>query len=419
MDITTNSPASLLARPTAFLQPTGQLNSAFLAATKQFLDPVAAGVSEAQAQRQQEQRRKRKRGEDGDGDIRVLHLKKVHLQGFSTAQVWQQASKILDAAVEEIELSLPREEEDTVVVRAGESDEELDDVSDLEDEGSSIGEEGVDWEYDGEDVSEEEGLDLEEDEDEDEGEDHLDGEEIEMEDGEGIFSDEDSGLDEPSETYKPDPNGLNDPFFDIEKFNLQTDLLEQKDTAGAPDEDSEIDWDENPFSANANKNAAADEEDGDDDDDDEEGGPTFGNVDLNAPEGESDDDELQDGEMDAMDEGTNANNVMYADFFAPPASKVGKSKKKRGRPNPHNFPSADDPQNNKPDEDDIQNVISRVHGDLFSDEDDLASEDDLSDVDPSDPKSRRSTHERRQAKIAEQIRKLEAANVQKRGWQLS
>lgn len=110
---------------------------------------------------------------------------------------------------------------------------------------------------------------------------------------------------------------------------------------------------------------------------------------------------------------------MYADFFAPPASKAGKSKRKRGKPNSHNFPPEHDPQNNKPDEDDIQNVISRVHGDLFSDEDDLEEEDDLSDVDPSDPKSRRSTHERRQAKIAEQIRKLEAANVAKRGWQLS
>jgi U3 small nucleolar RNA-associated protein MPP10 len=63
--------------------------------------------------------------------------------------------------------------------------------------------------------------------------------------------------------------------------------------------------------------------------------------------------------------------------------------------------------------------MARVHRDLFEDDDDVESEGDLSDVDPSDPKSRRSTHERRQAKIAEEIRKLEAANVAKREWQLS
>lgn len=127
-----------------------------------------------------------------------------------------------------------------------------------------------------------------------------------------------------------------------------------------------MNWEEDPFSAKLSKKAVAGDEE-DEEEDDDEGGPTFGNVDLNAPEGESDDDELQDGEMDTVDDtGMNANNVMYADFFLPPATKAGKSKKKRGRPNPHNFPSVNDPQNNKPDEDEIQNVISRVHGDLFS-----------------------------------------------------
>lgn len=63
--------------------------------------------------------------------------------------------------------------------------------------------------------------------------------------------------------------------------------------------------------------------------------------------------------------------------------------------------------------------MARVHRDLFEDNDDVESDGDLSDVDPSDPKSRRSTHERRQAKLAEEIRKLEAANVAKREWQLS
>jgi U3 small nucleolar RNA-associated protein MPP10 len=43
-----NSSSSLVTNPLAFLQPTLQLNSAFLAAAKQYLDPVAAGISEVQ-----------------------------------------------------------------------------------------------------------------------------------------------------------------------------------------------------------------------------------------------------------------------------------------------------------------------------------------------------------------------------------
>ena len=230
MDLSSTSPATaaLLAKPTAFLLPNAQLNSAFLAAAKQFLDPVATGVSEAQVQRQQEQRKKRKRGEDdGDGGVKVLQLRKVHLQGFSTAQVWQQASKILDAAVEEVERSLPQDDDGTLAIRADEEDEE-NDVSGLEDEelSSELGEEGVDWVYDGEDMSDEEGLDGEEDE---EGGEHVDEEDIDMEDDEeeGIFSEDDSDMDEPAETYRPDPNGLNDGFFEIDQFNKQTDFLEQ------------------------------------------------------------------------------------------------------------------------------------------------------------------------------------------------
>ncbi|CAI6338277.1 unnamed protein product [Periconia digitata] len=236
----------------------------------------------------------------------------------------------------------------------------------------------------------------------------------------GIFSDDASEDDEAAETYQPDPNGLNDGFFEIDRFNKVTDFLEQQDNQGekADSDDEEIDWEGDPFAVNATK--AKNEDDGvEDDSDDEEGGPTFGNVDLNAPEGDSDDDdELEEGDIDGMGM-SNANNVMYKDFFAPPAKKVGKNKKKRGRPNPHNFPSAADPQNNKPDAQEVEAAMSRVQRDLFEDDDEVESDGDLSDLDPSDPMSRRSTHERRQAKIAEQIRKLEAANVAKREWQLS
>jgi len=410
-----DSSSSLAANPLAFLQPTMQLNAAFLAAAKQYLDPVAAGVSESQAQRQQELRKKRKRGHGYDSDVRVLHLKKVHLEGFGVNQVFEQTRKIVEAAAEEIELSLP------VDGGSADGDSEDDGQDDLAEdaddmEGSDLGEEGQDWEFDGVDddedavPSEDDGLMAGED-DED-----MDMDVEGMEDG----FDADASDDEPAETYKPDPNGLNDGFFSIDDFNKQSDFLEQQDQRGeaADSEDEDINWAADPMAEGPGKSTRLGGG-GASDDDSDAGGPTFGNVDLNAPEGESDDEEYEEGDLDVVDDDMNANNVMYADFFAPPPQKAGKNKnkKKRGRPNPHNFPEKKEGEVEE--EADVEGTMARVHRDLFEDDDDVESNGDLSDLDPSDPKSRRSTHERRQAKIAEEIRKLESANVAKREWQLS
>ncbi|EMD62695.1 hypothetical protein GGP41_003507 [Bipolaris sorokiniana] len=408
------APTSLLTNPLAFLQPTSQLNATFLAAAKQYLDPVAAGVSESQSRRQQELRKKRKRGGGYDDDINVLHLKKVHVDGFGVDQVFEQTRKIVEATAEEIELSLP-EQEDGVIPEFDEEDEEdLEEPEEYHTE-SDIGEEGVDWEYDG--VDDDEDTKPEDDESEDEDE--------EMEDGEeGLLSDEGSD-DEPAETYVPDPNGLNDGFFSIDDFNKQTDFLEQQDQRGegVDSDDEEINWEADPMEDGGAKTKARPSSGDASDEESDEGGPTFGNADLNAPEGDSgDEDDFEEGDLDGLDADMNANNVMYKDFFAPPAQKAGKNKnknsKKRGRPNPHNFPEKQEEPEEEIEED-VERTMAKVHRDLFEDDDDVESDGDLSDVDPSDPKSRRSTHERRQAKIAEEIRKLEAANVAKRQWQLS
>ncbi|CAO2658603.1 Nn.00g063260.m01.CDS01 [Neocucurbitaria sp. VM-36] len=410
-----NLPTALLASPLAFLQPTIQLNSSFLAAAKRYLDPVAAGVSQSQAQRQQDARKKRKRGGGYDDDTRVLHLKKVHLEGFGVNQVFEQTRKIVEAAAEEIELSLPEEDGPVPVVGSIDDDEDLEAEEEYHSD-SSLGEEGVDWEYDGVDDDDDDAQELEDAQSEDE--------DLELADEDGnIFTDQELD-DEPAETYKPDPNGLNDGFFSIDDFNKQTDFLEQQDQRGeaaeSDDDDDEIDWTTDPMAATSTKAHVKRPKDDDSADESDEGGPTFGNVDLNAPEGDSDDDDFGDGDLDGLNDGMNANNVMYADFFAQPAQKVGKNKKKRGRPNPHNFPEKqDEAESRAAEEADVEGTMARVHRDLFEDDDDVESEGNLSDVDPSDPKSRRSTHERRQAKIAEEIRKLEAANVAKREWQLS
>jgi U3 small nucleolar RNA-associated protein MPP10 len=400
-----NPSTSSLASPVAFLQPTAALNAAFLAAAKRYLDPVAAGISETQTQR--DARRKRKRGGDYDGDMRVLSLKKVHLDGFGVNQVFEQTRKIVEAATEEIELALPEDDDDVVAVDGEDEVEELSDPEEQYHTDSDMGEEGVDYEVDG----------IDEDEDAVPSEEE-DGEDVDMEDGEGgMFSDEEE--DEPAAEYIPDPNGLNDGFFSIDDFNKQSGFLEQQDARGeaADSDDDEVDWTADPMAGGKANGGLGDDESGDESD---EGGPTFGNVDLNAPEGDSDDDaEFEEGDLDGMDDDMNANNVMYADFFAPPAQKAGKNKKKRGRPNPHNFPAKTAADEEAEENADMEKAMARVHRDLFEDDDDAESEAALSDVDPSDPKSRKSTHERRQAKLQEEIRKLEAANVAKRQWQLS
>ncbi|KAJ8123521.1 hypothetical protein ONZ43_g553 [Nemania bipapillata] len=64
--------------------------------------------------------------------------------------------------------------------------------------------------------------------------------------------------------------------------------------------------------------------------------------------------------------------------------------------------------------------MADVRRDLFEDESEHEDSDNvLSDVSAGNPKSRRSAHERRQAKLAEEIRKLEAANVAKKDWTMS
>ncbi|KAF2809660.1 Mpp10 protein [Mytilinidion resinicola] len=417
--------SSLSTAPHTFLQPPRDLHDAALALAKRFLDPLAAGVSETHAQRQKEERKKRKRGEWDHSDSRMLKIKKVHLDGFGVEQVWEQARRVLDATREEVEKALP-DEDDVVYMNgtsgiengmktirfdedgfemSGEDEDLMEDVdSDEEDEGGSSEEES------GSEGSEVE--DVEELEDEDMGSDNED------------FDDEISQDEEPADEFIPDPNGLNDGFFSIDNFNKQSAFLEQQDIRGeaAASDDEEVDWDANPLSGvnGGFEDAGLEGEAGNEEsDDDDEEGPTFGHVDLNAPEGESDDDEpLEDGDLDDLGGMTSTNNIMYADFFAPPAQKASKSKRKSGRPNAHNFPAASDPQMTAP-EDNIERTMAAVHRDLFEDSDGAESNGDLSDLDPADPKSRRSAHQRRQAKIAEEIRKLEAVNVAKRDWTLS
>jgi U3 small nucleolar RNA-associated protein MPP10 len=392
------------------------------------LDAVAGKLGDEQTDRLKEQRRKRKRGDDVHEE-EVLKIRKIHTGGFEVEQVWEQARRVTDALRGDAERALEE---------FGEADSESDDENEENDGGVEL----LKFDEDGLEIgSDDESLDGDQADSESDGEGESEGEELEGE----AFADEEENLEglndeddiedeeeEPTGVFVEDPNGLNDGFFSIDEFNKQTEFLERQDAAADPytgeaSDEEDIDWDANPLTMQAqpasssSRVAAIDIEDDEDEDledeEEDEDGPTFGNMDLNAPEGESDN--YDDSEMEDVDApGDNTNNVLYKDFFEPPPRKAGKGERQAN----YLERQARKPKASEPDDVEAGLEIARadVRRDLFdevSDQD--GSEDALSEVDPSDPKSRKSAHERRQAKLKEEIRRLEAASVAKREWTLS
>ncbi|KAI0164538.1 Mpp10 protein [Hypoxylon sp. FL1284] len=421
----------------SFLQPAASLPNASLQLAKSTLDAYAGQVCDEQQQRQREESKKRKRAENVPAKGEVLKIRKLHVDGFESGQVWQQAKRIITSTLQDSKGALQALQDlDHIQVNGinghahADIIEQNEDVSEVASDSDELAsgldetERYVEDDDDDEDESLEEGLngtELLDDEAEEDFED--DGEEVTNEDDKDQ-SEEASGEEELVE----DPDGLNDGFFSIDNFNKQTQWFEKADARADPDadaasDDDEVDWHADPLAERTSTNGKAtkkstkgveddipfDMEDDDEDEEDEDGGPTFGDMDLDAPEGQSEDDE-EDIDMDGGDE-FNANEVYYKDFFAPPQRKGAKGnrpKKSRG------------PQRNAPDDNDMERAMADVRRDLFEDESERDdSENALSDVSAGDPKSRRSAHERRQAKLAEEIRKLEAANVAKREWTMS
>ncbi|KAK7943759.1 U3 small nucleolar ribonucleoprotein MPP10 [Apiospora aurea] len=410
-----------------FLQPNASVPNASLQLVKSTLDSYAGQLSDEQQQRLKEANKKRKRA-DAAPKNDVLKIRKLHIEGFESAQIWQQARRIIASALEDSQDALEElEAADQIETNGvhGQSsdedqsevdleDEELDGLSELDLSGSDD-----DIEEDEEEVEfDEAGMDDMEDGDEVE----LDGEE---DNDAGEFDEEDDEDEEEAEPLVEDPNGLNDGFFSIDDFNKQTQWFENQDARADPNtdaasDDDEVDWHGDPFATKPGSKGAkpkkSDEDDDglpEDEEEDEEGdeaGPTFGNMDLDAPEGESDEEAMDDVDDDDMDGDLNANDVYYKDFFAPPAKK-GKDGKPR---------KPKQPRYTEPGEGEIETAMATARRDLFEDESERDdSEDELSEVDPGDPKARRSAHERKQAKLAEEIRRLEAANVGEKKWVLS
>ncbi|KAL2264950.1 hypothetical protein VTJ83DRAFT_7460 [Remersonia thermophila] len=425
-----------------FLRPSPLLPAGSLQIAKDTLDGLAAQVADQQLLRLREAAgKKRKRDGAAADKTAPLKMRRVHVDGFETGQVWQQAKKIITSALAESEQILAELEAADQIATGAAADAADDDegsgVSEEEDESAS-GDEfdevsdqeaGVDVEIDDDDdddLSEEADLDEEEEEEEEEEEDQDEDAASGAEEGQ-----EEGYDDEPQDEYVEDPFGLNDGFFSIDEFNKQTQWFEDQDARGDPntdvlsEDDESVDWHADPF-APKKKNARRDDDDADadesdegSDDEEELGGAGLSKEDLakQLDAESSEDDEGGNLEDDVADMGLDlsADDIYYKDFFAPP-----KKKKKPGHPPKR--PGAAKPF--RPDDADVERAENDVRRDLFEDlsersDDDDDNEDALSDVSAGDPRSRRSAHERRQAKIAEEIRRLEAELVAKRAWTLS
>ncbi len=411
----------------AFLRPSPLIPAGSLQLAKDTLDVLAGQVVDCQQGRVREGK-KRKR--DGDRQ-EVLKIRRVYVDGFETGQVWMQAKKVIDCALREGLRGLGELEEEGGVVVEGDgegviefgedgfevgSDEE-EEVE--EDESASDG----DTEESGEEDEEMVDLEAEEDEEIDLEEEDEDVEEDGEEDEDVEGAEEDDYDDEPEDALVEDPNGLNDGFFSIDDFNKQTQWFEDQDARADPNtdhfsDDESVDWHGDPFSAKKPSKKGEDDEseddesemDVDEEESEDEAPAAFSKQDMDDLDASDDGEEgnLQD-DLDDLGLDLTANDVYYKDFFAPP-----RRKRKPGSFKPRRLEPA------RPDDADIERAENDVRRDLFDDLSERSdSEDALSDVSAGNPKSRRSAHERRQAKVADEIRKLEAELVAKRAWTLA
>ena len=412
-----------------FLHPPPSLYAASLVLAKRYLDPLATTISEAQNRRQQDVRKKRKCGDADQHDTRhLIRLKQVHTEGFGTGQIWEQARRILDASREEVERFLPD------LIADGRAQKSFDKMSNgTQNDRKPV--RAVRFDFRGAEMS---SRNLEDVGAEDKnlhvnrvgaeqdkfyhGRDSLDGIEgdiklddvAEAEDSEN-GSDEDKVSAQRSEPFVRDRYGLNDGFFSIDDFNRQSGFFEQQDIRGDPNDsalsgEEDVDWDVDPSSLALPSESFRDPQSEDDaplPTLSEDSGPTFGSSGPNDP---SDSDNALDISASADDDiRGKINNIMYADFFAPPARKASKKSRALPQPRPSSYSSRE-----RTAEGDLQHTISSVRRDLF--EDDFPTSPDAEQIDSYD---RHSSHQMRQAALAAEIRHLEAAAVAKRDWTLS
>ena len=420
--------------PHQFLQPTPLVNDIAIQAAKACLEPLAVQTSDLQHQRQHalRQTRKRKRGQSSaKKEEKPLALTTISTAGFEMEQIWSQAKRVLDATIAEIRLTEVEKGQNTEYsgpdthqtidrTRNGLPDskngmqprnslpfhrenEGLDN-SEVLSEGSSVSARDEDVEdgflgpklgYEEEEIEGEMLDDLYSEE--------LDDDNVDSEDGS-----------DGRQEYVPDRLGLNDGFFSIDDFNKQSEFLERRDARGEDDgaasDEEDVDWDIDPLAAGLKADGPPSGDPVDDISSVEEGGPTFGDADLNAADsGEGNMSDVEDGIESALDI-QNTNDVMYADFFAPPPRKLTKSVRMRALPKTQ--PPA---ESQAPNISDMERAMADVRRDIF--EDDLEPDPSLDGSE--DQNQPRSSHQKRQAELTAEIRRLEAEAVAKKSWTLA
>lgn len=425
-----------------FITPTSALYVMSLELAKNILDKSAGILANEQAQKIKETRKRKRGNSEPDASEQVLKIKKIYTQGFEIENVWEQARRVIDALKENAEKNFNELTKKGVANAKADIDEQC--ASSCSDEESET------WSEDksAESVSEhnlaleqcnspksDTGFEGKKEENfpeeilkEDYRDDSTENEHNSEREDENDNDDMSVGV------YQEDTHGLNDGFFLIDEFNRQTELLEldgggPDNTFGEADDEEEIDWDVNPFVGNEKPTSSSrrlaameienDENLSEEDEDLDKDGPTFGNMSLEAPSGESDREE-DNNEREQIDDSNrdNANDIMYDDFFLPPSKKVGKGERQaKYLERKQRKSKVSELVEREPS---LERTIANVRKDLFDDK--PAHEDStgaLSDENHSDSKSRRSNHGRKQAKIIEQIRRLEAASIAPREWTLT
>lgn len=404
----------LLYTPWTLLHPTKELYTTTVDSAKYFLDFLAVSVSGSQSARLQNNRKRKRSDFKRDITDQTLQMRQLYVEGFTLDQIWEQATRILNSAGHEIQrdsslssrrgANLPWEAQ-TQSARLDNTGFETDHSEHRGSINSIEGSSGQSRVGHSDQPSE-----------------SMIDSEWETEGGIGDNFDGEDDSKDPEENeqdvYTQDPFGLNDGFFSIDDFNKQSEFFERQDAKGGPDDDiesdEEIDWHTDPLvSGNAMsvlkkdtlRSSHRNGEDSGSESSDEEG-PTFDNTNLRNNSDTDNEDSYVDGGDGAS--WMNTNDIKYSDFFAQPPRKASANKL---RPLPKT----------QPDEETIENEIAHAMADVRRDlfEDDASIEDGVdSDREP-DTEVQNSTHEKQRARIADEIRRLEAANVAKKEWMLA
>lgn len=378
--------------PCDFLLPTEKIQTSTIDSAKYFLDPLALALNESESAKRQDNRKRKRSAVDGD---QALQLGQLYVEGFTSDQIWEQAVRILDSAGKGIQhdydLSARYRRSLPSKIQATSPD------SDSEDEDTEIPDAaGIPSSVEG---SEDESGDSD---DGDAGMEPEAGDEDSA--SEGSEADEvDGAADETTaasntrkskpDAYTRDRFGLNDGFFSIDDFNKQSQFFENSDAKGGQNDhesdDDEVDWNADPLAGGLG-DSDSEGVDGSSDED----GPTFDDAHTpGEPDLEDDYAESDDGEEDDTNQ-IDAGNLEDSDDAV-------------GTPGPPEPIS----------ENDVNRAADDVRRDLFDDE--MSDEGDSSDAGPADHKADRSGHEKQRAKIADEIRRLEAANVAKKEWMVA